>query len=742
VSDPGAGRRTEGERGSSLEALRQRAEAKVAELVRSHPEDPGSLDLQRLMHEVNVHQAELEMQNDELSRTQLALEVSRARYHDLYDRAPVGYVTFGMNGLIMEANRLAASLLGVPAHRLPGERLSAFVVPEQQQVFSERYARLLAHAGPQSCELQLVRHDRTRFWAQLQMAIVLEEPPTGPHCRAAFVDISERIEAQQALYRRVRQLDLLSQSGQMLIMADAAGPGLFTDVFRKVSEAIGTDIYLSYQAGPAPQTLELVGSFGLSDDERARVALIPIGETLCGMVAARRTVLVLDELQSSDLPQAGALRALGARCYAGFPLLAGNSLVGVVGFASRRSDRFLEGDLPLVHTVCAQVAPTLDRLRLVSELRANDEALKNADRGKDEFIATLAHELRNPLAPIYHAVGILERLGAANPVQKDLVEMMQRQLSAMVRLVDDLLEISRMTRGKLDLQMARVELADVLRTAVETSKPLIETGAHSFTVELPGEPLVIEGDPVRLAQVFSNLLNNAAKYTDSGGQIQLSARRDDDRVEVSVHDNGHGISADLLPRVFDMFTQGAPRGCGRGGLGIGLTLVRILVGMHGGSVEANSPGAGGGSTFRVRLPLVPGQAEGRTAHAAATPLTSRCRVLLVDDNPDVADTLGRLLRMLGAEVEVVYDGPSALQALERFHPTAMILDIGMPGMDGYEVARRIRQHPQGRDITLIALTGWGQTEDRLRSRRTGFDHHLVKPADLEELQRLLGAERQ
>jgi CheY-like chemotaxis protein len=191
-----------------------------------------------------------------------------------------------------------------------------------------------------------------------------------------------------------------------------------------------------------------------------------------------------------------------------------------------------------------------------------------------------------------------------------------------------------------------------------------------------------------------------------------------------------------------MFTQGAPRGRGRGGLGIGLTLVRILVGMHGGSVEANSPGAGGGSTFRVRLPLVPGQAEGRTAHAAATPLTSRCRVLLVDDNPDVADTLGRLLRMLGAEVEVVYDGPSALQALERFHPTAMILDIGMPGMDGYEVARRIRQHPQGRDITLIALTGWGQTEDRLRSRRTGFDHHLVKPADLEELQRLLGAERQ
>ena len=857
MSDPTSSSRSARNSVSPLETLRQRAEAKLRAVVSAHPNDASPGDLQRLLHELSVHQAELEMQNEELNHAQSALEASRARYFDLYDQAPVGYITFGMDGLVLEANRLAASMLGLAANRLPGRRVAEFVVPAQRPIFSERYAKLLARARPEPCELQLIRADHTRFWAELHMALVFEEPAGGPRCRAAFVDITQRmamqegvarlaaivassddaiisqdldgqvtswnsgaermigytagemigqelhgllppagdqespsmqrlrrgeavppfesrltsksgravpvslslsvvrdelgrvtgtsiiardigelVRAQQALHLRLRQLELLSQTGQTLIMADNAGTDLLTDVFGKLSDAIGVDILLNYQLGKAPASLELISSRGISADAHSRAQVIGFGETLCGLVARSQAALLVNELQLSHFPEAAALAALGARCYAGFPLLARGALAGVVGFAMRGTDHFDEGDLQVIETVCSQVATTLERLRLLRELRCNEQALKEADRRKDDFIATLAHELRNPLAPIYHAVRILE-LGSGSPIQKDVVEMMERQVGAMVRLVDDLLEVSRVTRGKIDLQRERVELGGILRDAVETSRPLVEAGAHTLTVEIPGEPFVVDADPVRLAQVFANLLNNAAKYTESGGQISLSARRDQHEVEVRVQDSGSGIPTDLLPHVFEMFTQGVPRGRAKSGLGIGLTLARTLVELHGGRVEASSPGIDAGSTFTVRLPLVMGQVDDHASRRAAPTLTSRCRVLLVDDNRDVVDTLGSLLQLLGAEVEVVYDGPSALEALTRFHPTALIVDIGMPGMDGYEVARRVRDRPQGRDLTLIALTGWGQPEDRLRTRRAGFDHHLVKPADLDHLHRLL-----
>ncbi len=368
-----------------------------------------------------------------------------------------------------------------------------------------------------------------------------------------------------------------------------------------------------------------------------------------------------------------------------------------------------------------------------------EEALRHADRRKDEFLATLAHELRNPLAPISNAVHLLRRPDGRRTADR-MVEMVGRQVRQMVRLVDDLMDVSRITQGKLELRREQLALAEVLAMAVETSMPAIEAGRHDLTVSLPEETLMLEADKVRLTQVFGNLLNNAAKYTDRGGRIWLGARREGESVLVSIRDTGIGIPAAKLPHVFEMFSQ-AHRDSARGqaGLGIGLTMVRSLVELHGGSVEARSEGPGRGSEFIVRLPLAR-VAEAAPHHddaASEAPLEGR-RVLVVDDNGDAAESLALLLQSAGAEVHTALDGPAGLAAARRFLPHAVLLDLGMPGMDGFEVARRLRAEPGLAGLALVALTGWGQEEDRKRTRGSGFDHHLTKPVDVDRLMDIFG----
>jgi CheY-like chemotaxis protein/two-component sensor histidine kinase len=313
----------------------------------------------------------------------------------------------------------------------------------------------------------------------------------------------------------------------------------------------------------------------------------------------------------------------------------------------------------------------------------------------------------------------------------------------LVRLVDDLMEVSRITRGKVELRLEPIELAGVIRSAVEASRPLIDAARHQLAISLPAEPVIIDGDAVRLSQIFSNLLNNAAKYMDEGGQIWLQARHQGDEVVVSVKDTGIGIPPEMLPQIFKMFTQ-VDRSTrqAQGGLGIGLTLVRTLVEMHGGRARAESPGVGRGSEFVVTLPLSKKTVVAdRAVSEKRVPILPKGRVLVVDDNQDAAASLGMLLKLLGAEVRVVNDGPAALEILAAYQPTVVLLDIGMPGMDGYEVARRIREQPEWRDLMLIALTGWGQEEDRRRTSEAGFDHHLLKPADMTALKELLTSMR-
>jgi PAS domain S-box-containing protein len=378
--------------------------------------------------------------------------------------------------------------------------------------------------------------------------------------------------------------------------------------------------------------------------------------------------------------------------------------------------------------------------RDVTERQAAEQALREqaarlaeSDRAKDEFLATLSHELRNPLAPLRNAIALLRSAGGDERVQQ-LQAVMDRQVRHLMRLVDDLLELSRISRGTLALRKEPVTLATVMRNAVETSAPLIEAGGHELVQEFPPEPLWMEGDAVRLAQILGNLLNNAAKYTPDGGRIELRAWREHGQAVVSVRDNGLGIAPEMLPRLFDMFSRGDRETArSQGGLGIGLALARRLVDLHEGTLVAHSDGNGHGSEFVLRLPLRQAEPSARDLAAnaaAAAENLSGLRVLVVDDNHDGGDSIAALLGQLGAQVRVLRDGASALAAIGEFAPAVAIVNIGMPVMNGYEVARRIRARPDGRDLRLIALTGWGQEDDRRRGREAGFDHHLVKPANL------------
>ena len=384
-----------------------------------------------------------------------------------------------------------------------------------------------------------------------------------------------------------------------------------------------------------------------------------------------------------------------------------------------------------------------------AEQRENDKRqqveaeFREADRRKDEFLATLAHELRNPLAPIRNSLHILRLAGSDPDVADRLHDMIERQVNHMVRLVDDLMEVSRISRGKVELRLEPVELAEVFRSAIETSQPLIQAGHHALSVDLPATSVILHGDAVRLAQVISNLLNNAAKYTESRGEIHLTARLEGQQVVISVRDNGIGIEPEKLSCIFELFTQ-IDRGLekAQGGLGIGLSLVHSLVEMHGGSVQALSDGPGQGSEFIVRLPVASDNvtATARPAHCNSSNLMVQHRILVVDDNLDAANSLGMLLKCMGADVAVADSGEACLEVVPSYRPSIMLLDIGMPGMDGYEVARRTRQLPEASDTVLVALTGWGQAEDRRKTKEAGFDHHLVKPVDLDLLQSLLTSE--
>jgi len=449
--------------------------------------------------------------------------------------------------------------------------------------------------------------------------------------------------------------------------------------------------------------------------------------------------VIIDNIDQSDLlagtPDLAICQMVGIHAVQCTPLFSRRgAFVGVITTYWRERHRPPERDLRLLDILARQAADLL-------ESKQAQENLREANQRKDEFLATLAHELRNPLAPVHYAIQVLQLKGSGPADLEWATELIDRQMREMTRLVDDLLDVSRISRDKLELRKERVDLATALRRALETSRPIIAASGQDLAVSLPPEPIIIDADLTRLAQVFANLLNNAAKFSDPGGRIVLAADRQETTVVVTVRDQGIGIPQDMLTRIFEPFTQiaEAPERT-RGGLGIGLTLVKRLVEMHGGSVSAWSGGRGTGSEFSVRLPLAPAAPSARLSppnglQAAPAPL----RVLVVDDNADVTASLKRLLGRLGYDVRTAADGFAGLATAEEFRPDVALLDVGMPKMSGYDLAQRIRETSWGKTIVLIAVTGWGQSEDKRRAREAGFDHHLVKPEAANDLVKLLAS---
>ncbi len=473
----------------------------------------------------------------------------------------------------------------------------------------------------------------------------------------------------------------------------------------------------------------------------------------CGTAAfLRRQVIVTDIAQDPLWAHyRGAALAAGLRACWSTPILSRRAeVLGTFAIYYREpcAPAPLHVDLIALATHLAGVAidrsaTKQERLRLLGELELDRQALQNAGRHKDQFLAMLSHELRNPLSAIANAVSVMRLRLAQGQGLEDPLKVLERQLRNCSRMLDDLLDVARFSRGTVRLRREPVQLGDVITSAVETQRALVEHHGHELTVALPDRPLVVDGDPTRLEQVFVNLLSNAAKYSPDGSRILVAVERGPGEAVVRVRDNGFGIAPDLLPHVFDLFVQ-ADRSLARsqGGLGLGLSLVRSLVEMHGGTVHASSRGVGAGSEFVVRLPTraepvqpAPPRA-GRAPVAAAADAGAR-RILLVEDNLDAAETLAEALGMLGHEVEVVHDGPSALAAVAARTPELVLLDIGLPGMDGYEVARRIHLALEEDAPVLIALTGYGQEEDRERARAAGIDLHLTKPFDLSRLEELI-----
>ena len=377
--------------------------------------------------------------------------------------------------------------------------------------------------------------------------------------------------------------------------------------------------------------------------------------------------------------------------------------------------------------------------RDITERKLALRALAEADRRKDEFLAILAHELRNPLAPIRYALSITKEQSADETQRRRAEAVIERQVAHMARLLDDLLDVSRIARGRVELRKKWIDLTSAIGAAIDTARPLLDAKGQALVLDLPREPLRLEADPVRVSQILSNLLTNAAKYSGPGAQVQLRAWREGGEIGLAVRDDGIGISADMLPKLFTMFTQAEPaRQRSEGGLGIGLALVRAFAELHGGRAEARSAGPGKGSEFRVWLPVgtAPPRADAPGA-IANDRRASRLRVLVADDNEDNAETCAALVRLWGHEVRVARDGDEALAIAEAYRPQVAVLDIGMPLMSGYQVAEALRASPWGAAVSLIAVTGWGQDEDRRKAAAAGFDHHLSKPVDPERLREML-----
>jgi PAS domain S-box-containing protein len=627
---------------------------------------------------------------DDRRRAETAMRASEANYRALFEQAGDGIWLADQEGRFTDVNLAGCKLLGYS--RDEHVRLTVRDIIRAEEAPRLRELMQALAAGQQITDVWNIRRaDGTYILLELSHLIT----PAG-FWRAIGRDITERVEAEKALRVSEERLKLATDATELAVFEW----DLATD---RVAANERFRQWYGFVAGEPMTGALLLQCVHPSDvmfvEEQVRQAMDP---------ASSGRFSLEYRLAQADAGEERWILTHGQVYFEG----AGNE---------RRPVRVLGTNLD------------------VTDRKRTEARLKESDRRKDEFLATLAHELRNPLAPIRTGLDLIQALRGDAAASEEPLRIMDRQLSHLVRLVDDLLDVSRISRGKIHLKRERLGLAEIIHAALDMSESSLSQGDRHVSVNVPSQPLAVEGDRVRLVQIFANLLNNAAKFTDAGGRIDIRVAPRGERVEIQVQDDGRGIPPERLGNIFEMFTQAEP-GIGAG-LGIGLSLVRGLVELHGGTVSAESQGSGCGATFTVSLPLCQ-SAPAQPAADEATEfdvLQTRCRVLAVDDNRDITEGLRLLLTILGAEVRVAHDGAEAVRICDDWLPTHVLMDIGMPGMDGYEAARRLRAKHPDNAFRLIAVTGWGQEEDRQRAREAGFDEHLVKPVGVRELKTVLSS---
>ncbi|HEY5316006.1 MAG TPA: PAS domain-containing protein [Pirellulales bacterium] len=628
----------------------------------------------------------------------------RAQIESTLIAGEIGTWVFNVEANRIRGDRNLARMFGVNEADASGAPLESYISaihPDERSRVSELLKKALESGSSFEAEYRLIGTVGEVNWVVARGTVERDAAGRAVRLPGVVVDITERKRAEEELRasedRRRLALDA-AELGTWNI--DAATNTLTSDErFRLI---------FHNSAGPLSYE-EAFGRIHPEDVQRIRA----------GVAAATRP--------SDPTPYVAEYRVIHP-----------NGAIRWV-FARGRARFMGEGAKRRLTSFDGTVLDITDRKKLEDELRRIAAELSEADHRKNEFLAMLAHELRNPLAPIRNALEVI-RLSADNErVVRSATEMMNRQVDQMVRLVDDLLDVSRLTSGKIDLRLERIDIATAIRQAIENSRPMIQSADHHVTLELPDRPIHVVADAMRLAQVFSNLLNNSCKYSEPHGRIRLSASQQGDEVVVSVQDAGVGIDPTMLPKVFELFTQvDQSLERSQGGLGIGLSLVRSLVGLHGGSVVARSEGPGRGSEFLVRLPVAVTKAVPDDDAARAPPTGMRSvRILVVDDNYDSATSLAMLLKLKRNETRTAHDGEEAIRTASDFRPDVVLLDIGLPKLNGYEVARRVRAELWGQQMILIALTGWGQEDDRRKAKEAGFDGHLVKPVDQAHLTALL-----
>ena len=664
-------------------------------------------------------------------------EARRSREARLYLAAIVessddAIIGMTLDDKIASWNQGAERLYGYSSQEVVGKSLAILVPPEREGELEKMMKRVTRGERIEHFETERVRKDGDRVMVSLTASPVRN--PAGKIIGVSKIarDITQQKSFQESLVVRNRHFRLLWESAAVLLSNDEPD-AMLSMLFEKIAPPLQLDTYENYMVAPGGKYMRLVSYAGFSDPEAAEMEIVQFGEGFSGQVAQTWQSAVREGIQqSTPHPQDGYARELGLQSWFCDALVAEGRLLGTLAFGSRSREKFEPYELNFLSTLCKYVTVAYERLRLVEQLR-------EADRRKDHFLATLAHELRNPLAPLRNGLQVIKLSGVQDEAVARAHGIMARQLTHMVRLIDDLLDMSRISRGKIALQKQRLDLVEVVGNAVEASRPLIEAEAHQLKTEFPSAPLWVEADTTRLAQVVSNLLNNAAKFTPEGGLITVKVGQVGREAALSVKDTGVGIPSEMLAQVFDVFTQ-VDRSLERsqGGLGIGLSLVKGLVELHDGRVTVFSEGQDKGTEFVASLPLASAQPETPEAGEQDTAQSStRLRILVVDDNLDSAMTLAMMLELMKHDVRKAHDGVQAVRTAADYRPDLILMDIGMPEMNGYDACRLIRQEEWGKKVMLVALTGWGQQEDKRKSREAGFDEHLVKPVEPGDLERLV-----